>query len=132
MNPTLKKVLIGLAVIFVAAIAFLVGRGAGGGAIEHSVQFSITVNVSGDFAIDITPKDVLCTKGETLTFNITATPSNGFDADIQLSVGGLPAGSYTLAREVLSPGQYGSVLTVNTALLESNSVYTCTLNAHDL
>jgi len=132
MSKTFKAILISLAILICVGGAYIIGRGAGGGGnIERSVAFSITVNPSGSYDIAINPVDAVVTKGDPLTFTVTATPSGGFDANINLTVGGLPSGSYTLTKTTLSPGNWVTTLTVNTNLLTSNSVYCCNLTAVD-
>jgi len=131
MNKTFKTILTVLAVVIVIGVAFLVGRGQAG-LPEKTVPFSLTVNASGNYTITITPADQVCSKGQVVTYTIAAVPTGGFDADIQLTVGGLPAGSFTFSRVVLTPGNYTSTLTVNTTTLDANSVYSCNLTAKDI
>lgn len=130
MNTFWKVFVIVLSVLVVGLVVYIA---AGGGLpIEKSVQFTIHVGVSGNFEIAIDPTEVSCTKGQVLTFNIVATPTGGFDADIQLGISGLPEGSYTLGASVLTPTSLTTTLTVNTGLLESNASYVCNVNAHDI
>jgi hypothetical protein len=133
MSKTLKITLWSLLIVLlVGGTGYLVGRGSGGGGnIERIVPFSITVNPSGSYEIAITPVDAVVTKGDPLVFSITATMTGGFDASIGLTVGGLPAGSYTFGTTTLTPAQRTTTLTVNTTLLTSNSVYSCNLSAVD-
>jgi hypothetical protein len=98
--------------------------------IEHQYQFTVTVNVTGDFAVTLTPATLTLTKGETGTITLTNTASGGFDALIVYEVAGLPAGSYSFSKNPVSPGETAT-LTINTAVLESNRVYVCQLIAKD-
>lgn len=129
MKTWLKTSLIALAIIALIGAGWLIGRGGGG--IEKSVSFSLTVNASGDFEVTITPADQTCTKGQTVTYDIAVVPSGGFDAPVNLTVSGLPAGSYTLTRNPVEMGAWTSQLTVNTTLLQSNSTYACNITAID-
>ena len=131
MSKNLKTILIIFTIVLLTGIGFLIGRGQAG-LPEKTVPFSITVNPSGNYTITIAPADQICTKGQVLTFAIVAVPSGGFDADVQLTVGGLPAGSFSFSRAVLTAGSYTSTLTVNTTTLDSNSVYSCNLTAKDI
>lgn len=131
LSKTIKALLLGALIIVLIGGAYVIGRGAGGGGnIEKTVAFSITVNPSGSYEIAINPVDAVITKGDPLTFTITNIPSGGFDAQIQYTVGGLPAGSYSLSVNPVNPGQ-ATILTVDTTLLTSNSVYTCSITGVD-
>jgi hypothetical protein len=127
-----KIFLVSLAILICIGGAFIVGRGSGGGGnIERNVAFSITVNPSGSYEIAINPVDAVVTKGDPLVFTVTSTATGGFDAQINYTVGGLPAGSYTFSVNPVAPGQ-STILTVNTNMLTSNSVYSCTLSSVDI
>ena len=131
MKTWLKATLIALAIVVLVGAGWLIGRGSGGGAIEKSVQFSLTVNASGDFELAIAPADQECIKGESVVYTITITPSGGFDAPVHLTVAGLPDGSYTLANDTVGPTTWTTTLTVNSAQLQSNTTYSCGLTAVD-
>lgn len=133
MSNTFKRILaIICGLVILTGAAFLIGKAAGGGgAIEKTVQFSITVNASGDFDLVVDPTEATCNKGDVLTFNITNTPSGGYDAQIQYVISGLPDGSYSLSVNPVNAGQ-ATVLTVNTSLLISNSTYTCSVVGVDI
>lgn len=131
MKNWLKISLIMLAAVVLIGGGWLIGRGSGGGSIEHSVQFSLTVNAAGDFELAITPADQECVKGASVIYTITVTPTGGFDAPVHFTVGGLPDGSYTLANATVGPASWTTTLTVNSALLQTNSTYTCSLTAVD-
>lgn len=131
MKTWLKATLIALAIVVLVGAGWLIGRGSGGGAIEKSVQFSLTVNAAGDFEVTITPADQECTKGTVVTYDIAVVPSGGFDAPVHFTIAGLPDGSYSLANETVGPTTWTTMLTVNTALLQSNTTYSCSLTAVD-
>jgi hypothetical protein len=131
MSKTLKNILIVLSIVVLVGAGWLIGRGGGGGGIEKSVPFTLTVNVAGDFEISITPADQSCTKGQSVSYAITAVPSGGFDAPIWLSITGLPDGSYVFTRNPVEPGAWTTTLTINSALLQSNTTYACNLTAVD-
>jgi hypothetical protein len=131
MKTWLKATLIALAIVVLVGAGWLIGRGGGGGGIEHSVPFSLTVTAAGDFAVTITPEDQECVKGAVVTYDIAVVPSGGFDAPVHFTIAGLPDGSYTLANDTVGPTAWTTTLTVNSALLQSNSTYTCSLTAVD-
>ena len=120
-----------LAAVLLIGIGFALDRIIGRKAsIEHQYQFSVTVNVTGDFAVTLTPSTLTLNKGETGTITLTNTASGGFDALIAYEISGLPAGSFTFSKNPVSPGETAT-LTINTAALESNRVYVCQLIAKD-
>ena len=120
-----------LAAVLFVGLGFALARIIGGKpSIEHQYQFTVTVNVTGDFAVTLTPATLALNKGETGTITLTNTVSGGFDALIVYEVSGLPAGSYSFSKNPVSPGETAT-LTINTAALESNRVYVCQLIAKD-
>lgn len=132
MSKTLKTILIVLACVVFIGAAYLVGRGSsGGGSIEHTARFSLSVTAAGDFAIVVTPEDQTVVKGQTVTYDIAVTPSGGFDAPVNLTVAGLPDGSYSLGSTTLGPTVWTTTLTVNTAALNTNATYSCAVTAVD-
>ena len=120
-----------LAAVLFVGLGFALARIIGGKpSIEHQYQFTVTVNVTGDFAVILTPATLTLAKGETGTITLTNTVSGGFDALIVYEVSGLPAGSFTFSKNPVSPGE-SATLTINSALLASNTVYTCQFIAKD-
>lgn len=131
MKTWLKATLIALAVVVLIGAGWLIGRGSGGGDLEHSVQFSLTVNAAGDFELAITPADQECIKGASVIYTITVTPTGGFDAPVNFTIAGLPDGSYTLANSTVGPTTWTTTLTIDSAMLQSNTTYSCSLTAVD-
>lgn len=139
MKRIIGIILIGLFLVGVGfAIAKLVERA--GGQIEKDVTFSVIVTAIGDYEIDMTPKntageaELTIPKGQSGTFTITLTPSGGYDAPIEMSVVGLPDGSYSFSVNPIPFNAAGmtTTLTINTATLETNRVYVCSLTARDI
>lgn len=131
MKNWLKISLVILAIVVLVGAGWLIGNKGGGGDLEHSVPFSLTVTAAGDFAVTITPPDQECIKGSVVTYDIEVAPSGGFDAPVHFTIAGLPAGSYSLASETVGPTGWTTTLTVNSALLQSNTTYSCSLTAVD-
>jgi hypothetical protein len=131
MSKTLKGVLVALAILFVAGIAFLVGRGQTGGTITDTIQFSINVSPSGAFTLAVDPPEANIKKGDPLSFAITAIPTDGFDAGVGLTLAGLPEGSWMLGSDILTGPGYTTTLTVDTTKLVSNTGYSCSLTGVD-
>lgn len=133
MSKTLKTILI----ILGAVVLLLAGYGIARllqdtqpSSVQHDYPFAVTVLVSGDFECVLTPGELTLHKGEVGTIEITNTVSGGFDANIMYLVSGLPEGSYSFSVNPVAPGQ-ATTLTIDTATLNSNSVYVCQLTAGD-
>ena len=132
MTKTLKTVLI----ILAAVILLLAGYGIARllqdvpSSVQHSYPLTVTVLVSGDFACVLSPAELTLHKGEVGTVEITNTVSGGFDAKIIYVLNGLPEGSYSFSVNPVDPGQ-ATTLTINSALLASNTAYVCSLTAGD-
>ena len=133
MSKTLKIILI------VMAVVALIGAGYGiakllqdttPSSVQHTYPLTITVRVSGDFSCVVSPESLTMNKGETATVKITNTATGGFDAKILYVLAGLPDGSYLFSVNPVDPGQE-TTLTINGALLQSNTVYACSLTAGD-
>lgn len=123
--------------IWILAAVLLVGIGFGLAritrkkpAIEHQYQFSVQVNAIGDIACVLMPTTLTLNKGETGTITITTSASGGFDGQIYFAVSGLPAGSYSFSKSPANPGETVT-LTINSALLATNTGYACQLIAAD-
>ena len=59
------------------------------------MDFVETINVGGfsaDYSLTASPMSAVLQAGQSATFNITVTPSNGFNSPINFSCGTLPAG----------------------------------------
>jgi hypothetical protein len=120
-----------LCAVLLIGLGFALARIIGGkSSIEHQYQFTVTVNVTGDFAVTLTPATLTLNKGETGTITLTNTVSGGFDALIVYEVSGLPAGSFTFSKNPVGAGETAT-LTINSALMASNTVYVCQLIAKD-
>jgi len=99
-------------------------------AIEHQYQFTVEVRAIGDFSCVLSPTTLTLNKGEVGTLTITTSASGGFDGQIYFKVSGLPDGSYSISASPINPGQ-SATLTINSALLVTNTGYVCQLVAAD-
>jgi hypothetical protein len=131
MSKTLKIILI------ILGITILIGAGFGLARwlapkpnIEHQYQFSVQVNAIGDIACVLTPASLVLNKGDTGTITITTSASGGFDGQIYFAVSGLPVGSYSFSKSPVNPGETVT-LSINSALLATNTGYVCRLIAAD-
>jgi hypothetical protein len=139
MKKIIGIILIGL---FLVGVGFAIAKiiGGVGGQIEKELTFSVIVTAIGDYTLAMTPvngvgePELTIPKGQTGTFTITLVPSGGFDADVQLTIAGLPDGSYSFAVNPIPFNAAGmtTTLTINSAPLESNRVYVCNLTASDI
>ena len=105
---------------------------------EKTLSLTILVAPSGDFTIDVTPKnpdtgepELSLVRGASGQFTITTAAVDGFDAQIQFSFDGLPEGSYSFSTNPVAPGG-STTLTINSATLQSNHAYVCSLTADDI
>lgn len=133
MSKTLKTILIVLAVVGLIGAGYGIARllqDTQTSSVQHTYPLTVTVLVSGDFACVLTPAEITLRRGETATVEITNTVTGGFDAKIQYILSGLPEGSYSFSVNPVDPGQ-STTLTINGALLQSNTAYVCALTAGD-
>jgi hypothetical protein len=71
-----------------------------------------------DFSLSATPSGASVTAGNTITFTITATPTNGFNQVVFLSCGVLPANTtFQFAPPALIPASVGNATSTVTSLL---------------
>jgi len=133
MSKTLKTILIVFGALALIAIGFGIAemlQDTQPSSVQHSYPLTITVLVSGDFACVLSPAELTLHKGEIGTVQITNTVSGGFDAKIMYVLSGLLEGSYSFSVNPVDPGQ-ATTLTINSALLQSNTAYACQLTAGD-
>jgi len=62
------------------------------GSLIHTSQISLTVTPAPNFALSASPAKLSIRRGSSGQTTITITPSNGFAATVNLSIGGLPNG----------------------------------------
>lgn len=134
MSKTLKIILIVLAGLALIGVGYGIAQLFQDDSLERDVTFAVVVKIPGEFAIDMNPKnaagesEVAVTKGMPAVFQITNTPSGGYDVKIEYTVAGLPEGSYSFSVNPVLPGQ-ATTLTIQTSGLASNTVYVCSLAA---
>ena len=129
MNKTLRKVLLGLGIIAVIAVG--VGIGIVGQSTQKQVTFTVTVTsppITPDYGIAITPESITLVQGESGSFSITAISVGDYSDPIQLTLVGLPVGSFSFSANPVMPGGT-SVLTINSTNLVAGQTYSCTLTA---
>jgi hypothetical protein len=132
-----KVVLVAVAVVGLVGLGILLARaGLDVVPVEHRYTLSIIVRPTGDFSLDITPKnasgepELVLTKGQSGVFNITVVAAGGWDAPVHFQFSGLPDGSYSFSKNPAMPGDTVT-LTINTASLNSATAYVCSLIASE-
>lgn len=130
---TWKIALFAALCILLVGAGILIGRGAQGQAEPQEVTFTLLIKAPGSFTLDMTPKntatgepEIDAVRGTNAIFTITSTAVDGYDAQIEYTVAGLPEGTYTFSQ---NPAPVGTpvTLTINTSSLASNTAYVCTL-----
>jgi hypothetical protein len=108
------------------------------GPAAKEITLSILVVPAGDFTIDVSPKnpttgdaELVLVRGSSGQFTITTAAIDGFDAQIQFTLDGLPPGSFSFSANPVTPGA-STTLTINSANLQSNVIYVTTLTADDI
>ncbi|MCP4157259.1 MAG: hypothetical protein GY757_56635, partial [bacterium] len=66
---------------------------ANGNGIAHSTEITLIIEEPADFSIEATPRQGEVVQGESIDYSITLTALNGFSADVDLAVTGLPTGA---------------------------------------
>ena len=82
------------------------------GPLTHT--FNVTLVVSGDFAISVTPSSRTITQGGTATYNVTITAGAGFSGTVTFSVAGAPTRATVTFNPTSVVNSGTSVLTVAT------------------
>jgi uncharacterized membrane protein len=73
----------------------------------------VTITPAPDFAVSVSPPSVAVRAGQTATYQVTVTRTNGFTASASLSVSGLPSGAKATFSPTLTDTT--STLTVRTS-----------------
>jgi uncharacterized membrane protein len=86
------------------------------GAPVNSTNVSLTVTPAAqpDFTLTATPGTMVVKRGRSDSYNVTVTPSNGFNETITLSVTGLPASTSASFTPLFLSGGGTSTLTITT------------------
>ena len=82
------------------------------GAITRSAVVTLTVAQLPDFRIDVSPPSQTSTQGQTASYSVNVVGLNGFNAQVSLSIAGLPAGVGGTFSVQSSLPDYSSTLTL--------------------
>lgn len=112
---------------------FTAGATAGGpftvsavsGAVTGSASVTVTSSAA-DFSLSISPTSQSVRRGNTATYTVTITPSNGFSGSVTLSLTGQPSGSTVTFTP--NPATTTSTLTIKTLSSASRRTYTLTVH----
>ncbi len=92
------------------------------GSVSGTTTFTVT---APDFSLSVSPATQSVRRGSTATYTVTIVPTNGFNASVQLSLGGQPAGS--TATFTPNPATGTSTLTIKTLSTTSRQTYALTV-----
>ncbi len=83
----------------------------------HDFQGNLTLSAGGtpDFTITATPTSLSVAAGNSITYTVSVSPTNGFTGTVALSVSGLPSGATANLNPASISGSGTSTLTVMTA-----------------
>jgi hypothetical protein len=97
------------------------------GALTHTTN--VTLVVSGDFSLSVTPASLTATRGANALYSVTVTPGSGFTGSVALSVSGLPRRASASFNPTSISGSGASTLTVNTNRKSPTGTFTLTVTA---
>jgi len=100
-----------------------------GGGVTHSTQVNLSVAAVADFSIAATPSSRTVSGGNSTSYTVSVTPSNGFTGNVSFSVTGLPTGATASFAPTSVPGSGSSTLTLNTSSSTPTGTYTLTITA---
>jgi hypothetical protein len=111
---------------------FTAGSSAGGpftitassGSVSGTASVTVT-SLPSDFSLSINPSSQSVRRGNTATYTVTITPSNGFNSAVALSLGGAPSGATVTFTP--NPASSTSTLTVKTLASTTRRTYTLTI-----
>ncbi len=95
------------------------------GAVTGSASVTVTSSAA-DFSLSISPTSQSVRRGNTATYTVTITPSNGFSGSVTLSLTGQPSGSTVTFTP--NPATTTSTLTIKTLSSASRRTYTLTVH----
>jgi hypothetical protein len=97
------------------------------GALTHTAN--LTLVVSGDFSVSVTPASLTVTRGADAVYSVTVTGGSGFTGSVALSVSGLPRRTSASFSPTSTSGSGASTLTVNTNRKSPTGTFTLTVTA---
>jgi hypothetical protein len=109
---------------------FTAGSTAGGpftvtassGSVSGTASVTVT-SVPSDFSLSVSPASQQVRQGDTASYTVTITPSNGFSGSVTLSVSGLPSG----ATATFSPNPATTTSTLGVTVGGVRGTFTLTI-----
>ncbi len=90
---------------------------------------NVTLVVSADFSVTVTPSSVTVSRGSSALYTVTITPGSGFAGKVSLSVSGLPRRANASFNPSSITTSGSSTLTVNTNRKTPTDSFTLTISA---
>jgi Galactose oxidase-like, Early set domain/Glyoxal oxidase N-terminus/PKD domain len=97
------------------------------GTLTHTAN--VTLVVSGDFSVSVSPASVTVTRGANAVYTVTVAPGSGFTGSVALSVSGLPRRVSASFNPASINGSGTSTLTVGTNRKSPTGTFTLTVTA---
>ena len=97
------------------------------GTLSHTA--SVTLVVSADFSVAVTPSSATVSRGSSALYTVTITPGSGFNGTVSFSVSGLPrrANASFSPSSITTSGS--STLNVSTMRKTPTGTFTLTISA---
>jgi hypothetical protein len=99
------------------------------GSLTHTTSVTLTVNSANppNFSISASPATRSVNRGNSTTYTVTVTPSNGFNGSVSLSVSGLPSRATASFSPGSITGSGSSTMTVSTKSRTPRGTFTLTI-----
>jgi hypothetical protein len=97
------------------------------GSLTHTAN--VTLIVSGDFSLSVSPSNVTLTRGSSGSYSLTVTAGSGFTGTVGLSVSGLPRRTSASFNPSTINSSGSSVLTINTNRKTPTGTFALTITA---
>jgi hypothetical protein len=97
------------------------------GSLIHTA--GVTLVVSGDFAVSVTPSSATVTRRSSVSYLVTITPGSGFTGAVSLSISGLPRRTNASFNPVSITTSGTSTLTIGTNKNAPTGTFTLTITA---
>jgi uncharacterized membrane protein len=96
---------------------------------QTNVSLTVTQAATADFALAATPGTVVVKRGKSGSYNVTVTPSGGFNETVSLSHSTLPASVTASFSPASLNGGGTSALTIATTAQTPKGTFTVTITA---
>jgi heat shock protein HslJ len=100
-----------------------------GGGLVKTANAELIVEEQADFTISITPSNIQCVQGESVSITVNINKLTNFDQVISLRASGLPTGATPRFSPESGKPPFSSTLTIDTLESTPTSIYTVTVDA---